>query len=186
MTEQSLTGWIARLRDGDPEALERLLPIVYEELRVLARSQLRHEDPGHTLGATALVHEAYLRLTRRQVIEPNDRSHFFAIAAQAMRRALIDHARTRGAQKRGSGRVPLAFEDAGALLADGGSGDLLELDRALERLAEARPRAAAIVEHRFFAGLTLDETAATLGLSKKTIQRDWTFARAWLQKEIGE
>ncbi len=185
MSNDGLTDWLTRLRDGDGDALDRLLPIVYEELRALARAQLRHEKPGHTLGATALVHEAYLRLSRRQEIDPRDRSHFFAIAAQSMRRVLIDHARIRGAQKRGSGKVALSLEHAAALLEDEGSEELLAIDDALERLAHANPRAAQVVEHRFFAGLTLDETADTLGVSKKTVQRDWLLARAWLQKEIG-
>lgn len=184
MPDDGLTQWLIRLRDGDGEALDRLLPIVYDELRSLARAQLRNENPGHTLGATALVHEAYIRLTRRNEIDPKDRSHFFAIAAQSMRRVLIDHARIRGAQKRGSGQVALSLEHAGALLTDDGSGELLIIDEALERLATANPRAAQVVERRFFAGLTLDETAESLGLSKKTVQRDWTLARAWLQKEI--
>jgi RNA polymerase sigma factor (TIGR02999 family) len=184
MSEQGLTQWLTRLREGDDAALDRLLPIVYDELRSLARIQLRNERQGHTLGATALVHEAYIRLARRDVIAPGDRSHFFAIAAQAMRRVLIDHARLRGAKKRGSGQVALSLENAGALLSDDGSSDLLIIDEALERLAGANPRAAQVVERRFFAGLTLDETAESLGLSKKTVQRDWTLARAWLQKEI--
>jgi RNA polymerase sigma factor (TIGR02999 family) len=184
MSEQGLTQWLTRLREGDDAALDRLLPIVYDELRSLARIQLRNERQGHTLGATALVHEAYIRLARRDVIAPGDRSHVFAIAAQAMRRVLIDHARLRGAKKRGSGQVALSLENAGALLSDDGSSDLLIIDEALERLAGANPRAAQVVERRFFAGLTLDETAESLGLSKKTVQRDWTLARAWLQKEI--
>jgi RNA polymerase sigma factor (TIGR02999 family) len=184
MPEQGLTQGLIRLRDGDVEALDRLLPLVYDELRTLARSLLRNENPGHTLGATALVHEAYMRLASRNQIAPQDRSHFFAIAAQSMRRILIDHARIRGAQKRGSGQVALSLEHAGALLSDDGSAELLIIDEALERLAKGNPRAAQVVERRFFAGLTLDETADTLGLSKKTVQRDWIFARAWLQKEI--
>lgn len=184
MSDEGLTRWLSRLRDGDAEALDRLLPIVYDELRVLARSQLLNENPGHTLGATALVHEAYMRLSRRNVIDPADRSHFFAIAAQAMRRVLIDHARGRGTKKRGSGQVALSLEHAGALLGEDGSEELLIIDDALERLAHANPRAAHVVERRFFAGLTLDEIAVSLGVSKKTVQRDWLLARAWLQKEI--
>ena len=184
MADGGLTQWLARLREGDNEALDQLLPLVYDELRLLARSQLRNESPGHTLGATALVHEAYLRLSQRRVIAPEDRSHFFAIAAQCMRRVLVDHARVRGAQKRGSGQVALSLEHAGELLDEDGSEELLIIDEALERLARANERAARVVERRYFAGLTLEETAATLGLSAKTVQRDWTLARAWLQKEI--
>lgn len=186
MAEEGVTGWLTRLREGDSEALDRLLPMVYEELRVQARARLRSERPDHTLGATALVHEAYLRLCRREKIEPADRSHFFALAAQVMRRVLIDHARIRGAKKRGSGQAALSLEHAGALLAEDGTEELILLDDALTRLAQANPRAAQVVERRFFAGLTLEETAASLGLSSKTVQRDWTLARAWLQKEIGQ
>lgn len=184
MADEGLTQWLVRLREGDDDALDRLLPLVYDELRRLARALLRNEKPGHTLGATALVHEAYMRLAQREIIDPKDRSHFFAIAAQAMRRVLIDHARSRGAQKRGSGQVALSLEHAGALLSDDGSSELLIIDEALERLARANPRAAQVVERRFFAGLTLEETAASLGLSTKTVQRDWILARAWLQKEL--
>lgn len=185
MSDGELTQWLVRLRSGESEVLEHLLPRVYDELRQLARAQLRREDTGHTLGATALVHEAYLRLADREILEPQDRHHFFAIASQAMRRVLIDHARTRKRKKRGSGRVALSLEHAGALLAEDGADELLLLDRALDRLAEVNPRAAQVVERRFFAGLTLDETATSLGVSLKTVQRDWLLARAWLQNEIG-
>ncbi|MEZ4423738.1 MAG: ECF-type sigma factor [Gemmatimonadota bacterium] len=185
MSDGELTQWLVRLRSGESEVLEHLLPRVYDELRQLARAQLRREDTGHTLGATALVHEAYLRLADREILEPQDRHHFFAIASQAMRRVLIDHARTRKRKKRGSGRVALSLEHAGALLAEDGAEELLLLDRALDRLAEVNPRAAQVVERRFFAGLTLDETATSLGVSLKTVQRDWLLARAWLQNEIG-
>lgn len=184
MSEPRLTEWLARLRDGDGDALDRILPVVYDELRVLARAQLRGEDTGHTLDATALVHEAYLRLAGRRELRPRDRHHFFAVAAQCMRRVLIDHARSRKRTKRGAGVIALSLEHAGALWAAGASEQLLALDEALDRLAEASPRAARVVESRFFAGLTLEETAASLGVSLKTVQRDWLLARAWLQKEI--
>jgi RNA polymerase sigma-70 factor, ECF subfamily len=182
--ESRLTEWLARLRDGDREALDRILPAIYEELRALARAQLRREDVGHTLGATALVHEAYLRLVSRQDLRPRDRHHFFSIAAQCMRRVLIDHARTRKRLKRGSGAVAIPLDQAGALLTTDDPEELLALDRALTRLAEASPRAARVVELRFFGGLTLRETADSLDLSIKTAQRDWVLARAWLRKEI--
>ncbi len=184
MAEVRLTEWLVRLREGDADALDRILPVVYAELRQLARVQLRREDSGHTLDATALVHEAYLRLAERQELRPRDRHHFFAIAAQCMRRVLIDHARGRKRKKRGAGVVALSLEHAGALWAEEASEELLALDRALDRLAEASPRAARVVESRFFAGLTLQETALSLGVSLKTVQRDWLSARAWLQKEI--
>lgn len=184
MRDGSVTDWLVRLRKGDSEALDRLLPLVYEELRTLARSQLRAEDSGHTLGATALVHEAYMRLSDRERLEPQDRRHFFAIAAQAMRRVLIDHARARKRKKRGSGRVALSLEDMAAFLSDDTADDLVALDQALDELAMANPRAARVVECRFFVGLTLEETAQTLSVSLKTVQRDWLLARAWLRKEV--
>lgn len=185
MTDEGFTLWLDRLRGGDREAFEKLLPIVYDELRVLARAQLRNEATGHTLGPTALVHEAYVRLSGREQLRPNDRTHFFAVAAQAMRRVLIDHARARATKKRGSGRIAFSLEHAGALLeTHGGADELLAIDDALNRLAAANPRAAQVVERRFFAGLSVEETAASLGVSTKTVQRDWILARAWLHKEI--
>ncbi|HEX6927377.1 MAG TPA: ECF-type sigma factor [Longimicrobiaceae bacterium] len=184
MPQATLTEWLQRLRAGDEEALGRILPIVYDELRELARAQLRREDAGHTLNATALVHEAYLRLAERRELKPRDRHHFFAIAAQCMRRVLVDHARARKRKKRGSGVVALALDDAAAVWAEEASDDLLALDAALDRLAAVSPRAAQVVELRFFAGLSLQETALSLGTSLKTVQRDWLLARAWLQKEI--
>lgn len=180
----SITQWLGRLHDGDPDALDRLLPLVYEELRALARSQLRGERFGHTLSATALVHEAYLRMAERESLTPEDRRHFFAIAAQTMRRVLIDYARARKRKKRGAGQVNVPL-DAEVLASESAADDLLAIDHALERLAGVNERAVRVVEHRFFAGLTLEETATTLGVSLKTVQRDWIVARAWLRKEIG-
>jgi RNA polymerase sigma factor (TIGR02999 family) len=179
-----VTTLLRSLRQGDSQALDRLLPLVYDELRSLARSHLRGERKEHTLGATALVHEAYMRLASREQLTPEDRSHFFAIAAQAMRRVLIDHARARNRKKRGSGQdaEPL---DPDLLLTDEMAEELVLLDAALQRLAHANERAARVVEQRFFAGLTLEETAQALGVSLKTVQRDWILARAWLRKEIG-
>lgn len=182
--DPSVTTWLQRLRDGDPDALGRLLPLVYDELRMLARAQLRGERQAHTLSATALVHEAYLRLSARDQILPGDRRHFFAIAAQAMRRVLIDYARTRNRKKRGGGQAPEMLEDDVAFLTDEAADELLALDDALQRLAQANERAARVVEQRFFAGLTLEETAEVLDVSLKTVQRDWILARAWLRKEI--
>lgn len=184
MTQGPVTALIAQLREGDAEALDRLVPLIYQELRTLARSQLRREAPGHTLGSTALVHEAYMRLSRRDRIGPADRRHFFAIAAEAMRRVLIDHARTRKRKKRGSGEVVRSLDDVSAFLADDAADELTAIDEALGRLAAASPRAARVVECRFFAGYTLEETAEILDVSVKTVQRDWLLAQAWLRKEI--
>ena len=184
MADLSLTHWLVRLRSGDSQALDRLLPMVYEELRALAGSALRGEDAGHTLNSTALVHEAYLRLVGGDVLQPVDRHHFFAIAARSMRRVLIDYARTRKRKKRGSGAAHLPLEDAAHFLAAEATEELVALDRALEKLEEVSPRTAEVVEHRFFAGLTFTEIADSLGVSRKTVQRDWLLGRAWLRKEL--
>jgi RNA polymerase sigma factor (TIGR02999 family) len=182
--DSSLTNWLHRLREDDPQALPRLLPLVYDELRALAHAQLRGERPGHTLGTTALVHEAYMRLARRDKFHPEDRRHFFAIAAQCMRRVLIDYARARKRQKRGAGVEFVPLDDVAPFLSDEAADELVALDDALQRLATANPRAASVVEQRYFAGLTLEETASVLGVSLKTVQRDWIVAQAWLRKEI--
>lgn len=190
MESESPTGPVTvllrSLRQGDRQALDRLLPILYDELRVLARSHLRNERSHHTLGATALVHEAYIRLAGRERLTPEDRSHFFAIAAQAMRRVLIDHARARKRKKRGSGQEAEPLLPDLLVPTDEAADELVLLDSALDRLAQMNERAARVVEQRFFAGLTLEETAQSLGVSLKTVQRDWIAARAWLRKEIGD
>ena len=184
MADLSVTECLDRLRAGDTAALDRLLPLVYDQLRTLARAQLRREDTGSTLGATALVHEAYFRLTERDKLSPKDRSHFFAIAAQSMRRVLIDQARSRKRQKRGLGVVPIPLDEVDSLLTMEAADELTALDEALDRLELVNERAAKVVERRFFGGLTLEETAESLGVSLKTVHRDWLLARAWLRKEI--
>lgn len=167
------------------ELLERILPIVYDELRMLARARLRHERPDHTLQPTALVHEAYIRLIGWQQRPWEDRAHFYRAAAEAMRRILIEHARARGRNKRGGDRVRVDVEDAN--LATWNDPDVvLALDQALHRLMEQDPRAAETVRLRFFAGLSFEETASALGLSVRTVKRDWEFARAWLYRALGE
>ncbi len=168
---------------------DQLAAQLYGELRSLAHSQLRRERPGHTLGTTALVHEAYLRLGSGPAFGAGDRTRFFGAASTAMRRVLVDHARHRLRLKRGAGVDAVHLEDAGelpdsALLTDTEADELLALDDALDRLAQVNPRGSAVVQHRFFAGLTLEETAEVLGVSAKTVQRDWMVARAWLRKEI--
>lgn len=179
-----ITHWVTRLRAGEPEALDRLFPLIYDQLKLVARAQLAREDVGHTLGPTALVHEAYMRLAEREQLLPADRHHFFAMAAQVMRRILIDHARARKRQKRGLGQTPVPLDEIQALMTDSAADELIAMDEALDRLSAANPRAGQVVERRFFGGLTLEETALTLGVSLKTVQRDWLLARAWLRKEI--
>jgi RNA polymerase sigma-70 factor, ECF subfamily len=179
-----ITVWLKRLREGDEAALERLVPLLYDELHDLARSHLRRERPDHTLNATALVNEVYLRLVRQDIIDVGDRGHFFGVAARTMRRLLCDYARTRKRLKRGSGQRPIPIDDVEQFLSDQEADDVLALDEALNRLARIDPRASDVVQYRFFSGLTLEESAQALGVSLKTVQRDWTAARAWLRNEI--
>ena len=174
-----LQGWQGRDRD----ALDALLPAVYEELRRLAHYELRNERPDHTLQSAALVNEAYLRLFRLQPPQWESRTHFFAIAAQLIRQILVDYARRRRAGKRGSGQVALPLEDA-SQLSRGKGIDVVVLDDALKALAELDPRKAKVVELRFFGGLTFAETAEVLAVSAVTVSRDWSTARAWLHREM--
>ncbi len=178
---------VAGLSDGDPteRSAEDLLPLVYDQLRRMAERYLRHESPGHTLPATALVHEAYLKLVDQSRVSWQGRSHFFAAGARVMRRLLIDHARGRGRQRRGGGwrRVTLAESLAPAAVGLEGE-QLLALDGALRKLAGLDQRQARIIELRFFGGLTNAEVAAVLGVARRTVDRDWQFARAWLRKEL--
>ena len=157
---------------------------LYDELRDLARGQMRREAEGHTLTPTSLVNEAYLRLAGQRNISDADRTRFLGAAAQAMRRVLVDHARARLRDKRGGGARPVPLDELEDFLSDDEAEEVVALDDAMVRLAELSPRSAVVVEQRFFAGLTLDETAELLGVSVKTVQRDWLAARAWLRKEV--
>lgn len=159
--------------------MQRLVPLVYEELRVLARAQLRHEREDHSLQVTALVHEAYLRLLGGSHPPWNDRRHFFRAAAEAMRRILIEHARKRSRIKRGGGSVRVELSGVHLAL-EQDPDQLLALDEAIRRLEEQDPKAADVVRLRFFAGLSVEETARATGLSERTVKREWAFARAWL------
>ena len=167
---------------GNDGALERLLPMVYTELRTIAAKHLRSERPGHTLQPTALVNEAYLRLRGLGDVPWHDRAHVFAIASRSMRRVVVDHARANLAQKRGAGSPMVQLHDG---LYDGvapamDAEELIDLDRALDQLAAAEPRLSRLIELRFFGGLKIEEVSAVLGCSPRTAKRDWTFARAWL------
>lgn len=179
-----VTRTLAEIAEGDPRASERLLPLVYDELRALAARRLAREGPGLTLQATALVHEAYLRLVGTEGTGGWDgRGHFFAAAAVAMRRILVERARRRGRQVHGGGRRRVPLEPD--LIADRQPDeDLLELDAALDRLAARDPLKARLVELRYFAGLTADQAAGVLGISPSTADRHWAFARAWLRREV--
>lgn len=172
---------------GNREALDKLMPFVFEELHRQAARYLRRERPDHTLQTTALINEAYLKLIDQRDVRWESRTHFFAIAAQAMRRILVDYARTRHREKRGGDDLKLPLEEA--MLVAGGSGDdksmdLIALDQALDRLAELDEQQARVVELRFFSGLSLEDTAQALGVSRATAARDWGMARAWLHREL--
>lgn len=175
------TRLLLRWNQGDQRAVDELLPLVYDELRKLARGYLNRERPGHTLQSTALVHEAYLRLVDQNT-DWQSRAHFFGVAAQIMRRILVDHARARGAAKRGEGlKVTL---DEGMAVAEQRSVDVLELDRALDGLYAIDAQQGKVVELRYFAGLSIEETAEVLSISPATVKRDWTVAKAWLARAM--
>lgn len=179
-----VTRIIDAIRDGDPQAVERLLPLVYDELRQLAAARLSHESPGQTLQATALVHEAYLRLVGGAEPRWETRGHFFTAAAEAMRRILIDRARGRNRQKRGGGAKRLELESLD-LVTPPPDEQLLALDEVLTRFEQQDPVKAQLVKLRFFAGLTLEQAALALGISRATADRYWSFSRAWLFHELG-
>lgn len=172
------------LRNGEQGALERLVPLLYQDLRRLARQRLRAERDGHTLGTTALAHEAYIRLFSQRQLKAADRDAFFAAASNTMRRILVDYARARKRAKRGDGEAPVPIDDFEPILPDHAVDETLALDEALGRLALRSPRAAQVFEQRVFGGLTNEEVALANGLSPKTAQRDWEAARAWLRKEM--
>ena len=180
-----VTQLLVRWSEGDTTALEQLLPSVYRELRRIASRQLRRERADHTLVPTALVHEVYLRLVDQQRVTWQNRAHFFGLTAQLMRRILVDHARARHTEKRGDG-APRVSLDLVAEKADEQTPpeDVLAVDRALERLAAIDPEQARVVELRFFAGLTVEETAHVVNRSPRTIKREWRLARAWLFREL--
>jgi RNA polymerase sigma factor (TIGR02999 family) len=169
--------------NGDEQSLERLIPVVYDQLRRMAARQMRNENPGGTLQPTALVNEAYLKLVAIEQATWQDRAHFFAVSAQMMRRILIDRARARRADKRGGGAVRVELNESVDGVADRSS-DLIVLDEALETLATFDPRKARVVEMKFFGGLSVEETAAVLKTSPRTVMRDWNLARAWLMREM--
>jgi RNA polymerase sigma factor (TIGR02999 family) len=176
---------LAALREGRPGALDRLVALLYDDVRRVAQERLRGERDGHTLGPTALAHEAYLRLCGQRRLRPADRAEFFAAASNTMRRILVDYARTRRRQKRGGGEAVVPLDDVEPLLSDRAVDETVALDAALTKLEARFPRAARVFELRVFGGLTLDEIAESLGVSGKTAQRDWETARVWLRKEVG-
>lgn len=193
MTESragTVTRLLARVRRGDSEALDEILPVVYAEMRGLAKAQRRSWEGDETLDTTALVHEAYLRLVDQSSPDWKDRAHFLSVASRAMRHILVDYARRRQAAKRGGGRKRLSLDEIDEAIAGrGGAAEavdeaLLALDRALERLASQNERQSRIVECRFFAGMTIQETAEALGISHSTVERDWSAAQAYLYRDL--
>ena len=181
----TLSRLIADVQLGGRAAVDRLVPVIYDDLRRIAHQRLRAEQTGHTLDTTALVHEAYLRLVGSEHLSFESRSHFLAVAAQAMRHVLIDSALRRRAQKRGGGSRPLSL-DAAPLVGETQSEELLALEEALQRLAAIDERQSRVVECRFFGGMSIEETAAALHTSPATVKRDWALARAWLNRELQE
>ena len=182
-TRQDMTTLLVASCEGDRLATDQLMPLVYEELRRLARSYLRRERPGHTLQGTALVHEAYLRLIDQKQVKWQNRAHFFAMASQMIRRILVDYARGQNSAKRGAGVPRLSLDDA---LGVSGTTDLdlVALDDALNGLAKLDPAQSRIVDLRFFGGLSIEETAEVVGLSVATVNREWSVARAWLFRQV--
>lgn len=180
---QNITQLLVDWRNGDQEALNQLMPLVYEELRQMANYYMRNERKGHTLQTSALVNEAYLRLVDHENIQWQNRSHFFGLAAQAMRRILVDHARSRNYQKRGGGAEQVSLDEA-ATLAEDRAAELIALDDALQELAKFDQRKSRIVEMRYFGGLSGEEVAEALGISTATVSRDWETAKAWLLREL--
>ncbi|HMU61306.1 MAG TPA: sigma-70 family RNA polymerase sigma factor [Gemmatimonadales bacterium] len=184
MGDPGITQALVELAQGDTGAHDRLFPLVYDALRAMARRELRRERPDHTLSATALIHEAYLKLVQLDRIDWKGRAHFFGVCGPVMRQVLISHARSRNAAKRGGGEaVKLPLADA-LTVAEERPEELVALDEALTRLEALSPRQARVVEARFFAGLNVEEAAAALGISPATVKREWTAARAWLNREL--
>lgn len=182
-TVSEVTHLLARWREGDARALDELVPLVYSQLRQLADHFLQNERDGHTLQPTALVHEAYLRLAQPNDAGFNNRLHFYGAAATVMRRILVDHARRRLAVKRGAGEAPLELDESLAAGIDP-QVDFIALDEALTRLAAHSPAPARVVELRYFGGLSVDETATSMGVAAITVKRHWAFARVWLHREL--
>lgn len=183
-TSGTITDRLLEVSAGDDGAMERLFPLVYDQLRGIAHNALRRERTDHTLATTDLVHEAYLKLVDQTRVQWADRKHFFAIASKAMRRILVDYARRHATAKRGGDRRPVTLDES-AMTVDDRADTLLALDEALDRLEHLEPRLARVVECRFFAGLTENETAEILDMTDRTVRRDWVKAKGWLYQELG-
>mgnify|MGYP001179563649 CR=1 FL=1 len=181
---QDVTQLLVKWSEGDKDALEHLMPLVYKELHLIAHRYLRREREGQTLQTTALVHEAFLKMIDQTRVKWQNRSHFFGVAAQAMRRILVDNARRRLSDKRGSGGVKISLDDKEIDVSDERASDLIMLDAALKKLEELDLQRSRIVELRYFGGLSIEETAEVLGIGTATVNRSWRVAKAWLYKEL--
>jgi RNA polymerase sigma-70 factor, ECF subfamily len=179
----SVTKLLEEWNSGDREALDKLMPLIYEELRKMARRYMHQQNPGHTLQTTALIHEAYLRLVKQKEKHFQNRAHFFGVAAQAMRHILVDYARERHTAKRGGRARPISLEEA-ALVTPERAGNLVAFDDALKELESLSKRQSRVVELRYFGGLSVDETAAVLEVSPDTVMRDWSMAKTWLHRAL--
>jgi RNA polymerase sigma factor (TIGR02999 family) len=184
-TAHDVTRLLHDLSGGDESALERLVPLIYDELRAIAAREMRVERSEHTLQPTALVHELFLRLRGGSELSWTSRAHFLNIAAQAMRRILVDHARARRAEKRGGDQIRVTLDEE-LQAADGTVADAVDVDRVLQQLVEHDPRKARVVELRIFGGLSVEETASTMGISEPTVKREWRFALAWMRNAMSE
>jgi len=179
----SVTKLLEQWNNGDREALDKLMPLIYEELRKMARRYMRQQNPGHTLQTTALIHEAYLRMVKQKEKHFQNRTHFFGVAAQAMRHILVDYARERHTAKRGGGARPISLEEA-ALVSPERAVELINFDEALNELEKLSKRQSRVVELRYFGGLSVEETATVLEVSPETVMRDWSIARTWLHRAL--
>ena len=180
-----VTTWLQKLSGGEENSLNTLIPLIYQEMRRLARYQLRSERNNHTLCTTALVNEVYLKFQNQHKLKVENRGEFFAFASQCMRRILVDHARAFQAKKRGSGEKPISLDDADPILSHQDASEICEIDMALERLEKIFPRGSEVLQYRLFGGLNMAEIAEIMDVSTKTVQRDWVAAIAWLRKEVG-
>ena len=179
----SVTQLLEQWNSGDREALDRLMPLIYEELRKMARRYMRQQNPDHTLQTTALIHEAYLRMVKQKEKQFENRAHFFGVAAQAMRHILVDYARARHAAKRGGEARPISLEEA-ALVTEERAAELVAFDDALKELEKLSKRQSRVVELRYFGGLSVEETATVLAVSPETVMRDWNMAKTWLHRAL--
>jgi RNA polymerase sigma factor (TIGR02999 family) len=184
--DASVTQLLKAWSTGDQQALGELTPKVYLELRRIAAKYMRNEDPGHTLQATALVHEVFLKLVNAEDVDWKDKAHFFAVSANMMRRILVDRARAKGAGKRGGAALRLNLDDAPEIAQDSRHREMVAIDDALEVLGRVDPRKAKVIELRFFGGLSVEETAEVLKISPQSVMRDWKMARAWLMAELAK